>query len=152
MPFELLTDICFGPRTGRRSTRTSFNEGIMLGKIARTAILLLLGIIIVLFLVANRHVATISVDPFNSADPAFAAPVPLGVLMLLPLILGVIIGGTAAWLRQGKWRRTARRLDRENRALHAELYDLKRYYASNERPTGPPRVDSPPLALRSAVH
>lgn len=123
----------------------------MLGRIARTAILLLLGVAIILFLVANRHVATISVDPFNSADPAYAAPVPLGVLMLVPLILGVVIGGVAAWLRQGKWRRTARRLERENRALQAELDELKRYYATNERPAGAPRVDSPPLALRSAV-
>jgi uncharacterized integral membrane protein len=123
----------------------------MLGRIARTAILLLLGVVTVLFLVANRHVATISLDPFNSADPAYAAPVPLGVLMLLPLILGVVIGGIGAWLRQGKWRRTARRLERENRALHAELHELKRYYATNGRPSGSPRVDSPPLALRSAV-
>jgi uncharacterized integral membrane protein len=123
----------------------------MLGRIAKTAILLLLGVVIVLFLVANRHAATISVDPFNTADPAYAAPVPLGVLMLVPLILGVIIGGVAAWLRHGKWRRTARRLDRENRVLHAELHELKRYHATNERTSGPPRVDSPPLALRSAV-
>jgi uncharacterized integral membrane protein len=123
----------------------------MLGRIARTAILLLLGVVIILFLVANRHVATISIDPFNSAAPAYAAPVPLGVLMLVPLILGVVIGGVAAWLRQGKWRRTARRLDRENRALRAELGELKRYYATSERTPGPPRVDSPPLALRSAV-
>ena len=57
----------------------------MLGRIARTAILLLLGVIFILFLVANRHTATISVDPFNSANPAYAAPVPLGVLMLVPL-------------------------------------------------------------------
>jgi uncharacterized integral membrane protein len=123
----------------------------MLGRIARTAILLLLGVVIILFLVANRHAATISVDPFNAADPAYAAPVPLGVLMLVPLILGVIVGGVAAWLRQRKWRRTARRLDRENRVLHAELHELKRYHATNERTSGTPRVDSPPLALRSAV-
>jgi uncharacterized integral membrane protein len=136
---------------GEPVVRASFDEGIMLGRIAKTAILLLLGVAIILFLVANRHVATISVDPFNSADPAYAAPVPLGGLMLVPLILGVIIGGVAAWLRQGKWRRTARRLDRENRALHAQVHELKRYYATNERTSGPPRVDSPPLALRSPV-
>jgi uncharacterized integral membrane protein len=123
----------------------------MLGRIARTAVVLVLGLVIILFLVANRHVATISVDPFNSADPAYAAAVPLGVLMLMPLMLGVVIGGLATWWRQGKWRRTARRLDRDNRALHAELLELKRYYATSERTAGPPRVDSPPLALRSAV-
>jgi hypothetical protein len=124
---------------------------MMLGRIVRTAILLVLGIVVVLFLVANRHGATISLDPFNSGNPAFAAPVPLGALMLIPLILGVLVGGVGAWLRQGKWRRTARRLERENRALRAELVEMKRYYASTERTVVAPRVDSPPLALRSPV-
>ena len=37
------------------------------------------------------------------------------------LILGVLVGGIAAWLGQGKWRRAARRLDGEVRALHDEI-------------------------------
>ena len=37
------------------------------------------------------------------------------------LILGVLIGGFAAWMRQGKWRRDARRFEGEMRALHAEM-------------------------------
>ena len=44
----------------------------------------------------------------------------------LLLILGVIIGGIAAWLRQTKWRRTARRLEREVASLRAEVETLKR--------------------------
>jgi len=37
-----------------------------------------------------------------------------------------LIGGIAAWLRQSKWRRTARRLEREIADLHIEMEELKR--------------------------
>jgi hypothetical protein len=41
------------------------------------------------------------------------------------LIVGVLIGGMAAWLRQAKWRRTARRLEREVADLRIELEALR---------------------------
>ena len=43
------------------------------------------------------------------------------MLIFIVLILGVIVGGIAAWLRQSKWRRVARRLEGEVHALHEEL-------------------------------
>ena len=49
------------------------------------------------------------------------------ITVLIPTIgwawpaLAPIVGGVAAWLRQGKWRRTARKLEGEVRALQAEI-------------------------------
>ena len=39
-------------------------------------------------------------------------------LIFAVLILGVLVGGIAAWIGQSKWRRTARQLDADVRALH----------------------------------
>ncbi|MEI9804493.1 MAG: LapA family protein [Pseudolabrys sp.] len=41
------------------------------------------------------------------------------------LILGVLVGGIAAWIGQAKWRRAARKLDGEVRALHQELATVR---------------------------
>ena len=41
------------------------------------------------------------------------------------LIVGVVIGGLASWLRQGKWRGTARRLERELQQLARKLAVLE---------------------------
>ncbi len=126
----------------------------MFGKIARVVVLVPLALVIVLFAVANRHYVTVSFDPFSSARPAYLATVPLFVLIFMLVILGVVVGGAAAWLRQSRWRRQTRRLEAENRALHSELYELKRYYVAHEggpAPSVPARVDAPPLALRSPV-
>ena len=56
---------------------------------------------------------------------------------------------TAAWLRQGKWRRSARRLGDDARALQAEL-DLKNardIYRGHPLPSEPPPlpVIPPPM-------
>ena len=80
----------------------------MFRKIVTAVIVVPLAAVIIAFAVANRQAVTVSFDPFSSAAPAYAATVPLFVLIFILLILGVIVGGVAAWLRQAKWRRTAR--------------------------------------------
>jgi Lipopolysaccharide assembly protein A domain len=69
---------------------------------------------------------TVSLDPFSTDQPAAAVALPLFGLIIVLLILGVVIGGMAAWLRQSKWRRTARRLERELGDLRGEMESLKR--------------------------
>ncbi|MGE3147438.1 MAG: lipopolysaccharide assembly protein LapA domain-containing protein [Pseudorhodoplanes sp.] len=93
----------------------------MLRKLAAVFILLPLGVILVMFAVANREVVTVSFDPFSSADPAFSLRAPLFALILAVMIAGVIVGGVAAWLGQGKWRRTTRKLDADIVALQREI-------------------------------
>jgi len=92
----------------------------MLRKIATIIVLGPLALLIVALAVANRQVVTVTFDPFGGSDPAFALRAPVFVLVLVFLIAGVIIGGVAAWLGQGKWRRATRRLERELAAARAE--------------------------------
>ena len=70
-----------------------------------------LGLFFVIFAVANRHLVTVSFDPFNSAYPTVAVTLPLFVLIIVVAILGVVAGGTATWFRQGHLRRSARLRD-----------------------------------------
>lgn len=97
----------------------------MIRKILVAVILVPLAVVIVGLAVANRGIVRVSFDPFNSVNPAFAVEAPLFVLVLLLVGVGVLVGGVAAWLRQGKWRRTARRLDGELRAARAEADALR---------------------------
>jgi uncharacterized integral membrane protein len=119
-------------------------------KFVTALILIPLAIVLVVFAVANRQIVTVSFDPFNAAQPAFAATMPLFVLIIVLLIVGVVIGGVAAWLRQSRWRRTARRLDRDMRGLRDEVDGLKRTDGSANLPAPlertPPRVRLRPPA------
>jgi len=88
-------------------------------KFLTTPILALLGVILVAFAVANRHLVTVSFDPFLGNDPALSIALPLFVLLITVTILGVVAGGSAVWLGQRRWRRAARRHAREARLLKA---------------------------------
>ncbi len=98
----------------------------MFRKIVTAVIVVPLAVIIIAFAVANRQTVTVSFDPLSSATPAYSATMPLFVLIFALVILGVIVGGVAAWFRQGKWRRLARRLEGDVRDLHAEIEAIRR--------------------------
>jgi uncharacterized integral membrane protein len=104
----------------------------MLRKVLTIVIVVPLAILIIAFAVANRQLVTISFDPFSSAEPAYAAKLPLFALIFALVILGVIIGGIATWLRQASWRRTARALDADVRILHQELEAMRRRTAQED--------------------
>ena len=70
-------------------------------------VLIPLGLVFLVFAVANRHFVTVSFDPFNSTDPSIAVTLPLFVVIIAVAILGVVAGGSATWFRQRRWRRLA---------------------------------------------
>jgi uncharacterized integral membrane protein len=88
-------------------------------------VLVPLGLIFVVFAVANRHWVTVSFDPFNSTDPSVAVTLPLFVVIIAVAILGVVAGGSATWFRQRHWRRAARQHEADARQARAQLADLR---------------------------
>ena len=91
-----------------------------------TAVVLIpLGLIFVVFAVANRHLVTVSFDPFSSSDPSVAVTLPLFVVIIAVAILGVVAGGCATWFRQRHWRRAARQNEADARQARAQLDDLR---------------------------
>jgi uncharacterized integral membrane protein len=110
----------------------------MLRKIVTALILIPIALLIVVFAVANRGAVTISLDPFVGDPPMVAAALPLFLLLLVVLILGVVVGGIAAWMRQSRWRRRARRLSAELKASRAETETLRRQLESASAAAQPP--------------
>jgi uncharacterized integral membrane protein len=115
----------------------------MIRKIVTALILAPLAVVLISFAVANRETVAVSFDPFASAEPSLSMKLPLYALILVLLVAGVIVGGIAAWLRQGKWRWRARLAESQARALKAENDALRR--RDPGRPAGmPTAVDRAP--------
>jgi uncharacterized integral membrane protein len=115
-------------------------------KIVTAFVLVPLGIVIVMFAVANREIIAVSFDPFDSAKPAVAFRMPLFILIFVLVGVGVLIGGIAAWLRQHRWRVRARRAEADVRRLRTEL-DAQRSMAA----APPVRDAQPPLIIPPAA-
>lgn len=78
------------------------------------------GVVIVLFLVANRQPVAISLDPLSTENPALATPaLPLWFWLLVAVLIGIFTGAAGMWMSLRPARRRAR-------AEHRELRTLKR--------------------------
>jgi uncharacterized integral membrane protein len=104
----------------------------MIRKLTTALLLVPLAVVFMTLAVANRQTVVVSFDPFDHANPAFVVAMPLFALVLGLLIAGVLIGGVATWLRQSRWRRTARRALAQAGALRAELERFKRRMGAAE--------------------
>lgn len=115
----------------------------MARKLVIWLVLVPLAIVILMFAVANRQLVTISFDPFNAVQPAASLTLPLFVLIFILVLLGVIIGGIAAWMRQSRYRRAARILEGDVAGLRREVALLNDRLAAT-----PPEGAAPSDAAR----
>jgi len=106
---------------------------MLLRKFLSAAVIIPLGIFFIVFAVANRHLVTVSFDPFNSATPTVAVTLPLFVVIIAVAMLGVLAGGMATWFRQGRWRRAARQSEAEARQMRTQLADLRTQVGREQR-------------------
>ena len=110
----------------------------MIRRALTALVLAALALVLISFAIANRQTVAVSFDPFDQADPALALSLPLYQLIFLVLILGVAVGGCAAWVRQGQWRSRARRAEKT-----VALRGIER---SPQPSAGAPRLVIPPPA------
>jgi uncharacterized integral membrane protein len=98
---------------------------MVMRKFLTALVVIPLGLLFIVFAVANRHWVTVSFDPFNSTDPSVAVTLPLFVVIIAVAIAGVVAGGCATWFRQRHWRRAARQHEADARQARAQLADWR---------------------------
>jgi uncharacterized integral membrane protein len=76
--------------------------------------------------VANRHSVRLVLDPFRPETPVLSVVLPFYGFLFGALLIGVILGGTATWLSQSRWRRTARVRTGEAKRWQSEADRLTR--------------------------
>jgi uncharacterized integral membrane protein len=83
-----------------------------------------LAVIFLSFDMANRQKVLISFDPFNSGDfPQYE--LPLYAVLVGTLMFGVLLGGVATWMRQGRHRKALRDARKSSETLLGENETLR---------------------------
>lgn len=91
----------------------------------KALVLVPVALIVVLFSVANRAPVRVSLDPISRDAPALAFDLPLFAVVIAAIAVGILIGGFASWLAQGKHRKAARVNRREADKLRTEAQSLR---------------------------
>lgn len=94
-----------------------------------------LAVVLIALAIANRKPVTLTLDPFGGAESMLAFDLPLFFLLLSAFAVGLIVGGFATWLGQGKWRRNARAQSREAREWHRQADRLEKELEGLDRAT-----------------
>ena len=81
--------------------------------------------LVIMLAVVNRTPVTVVVDPFPPPSDGLTFSAPLFLVILASVIVGVVIGGFGAWLRQGRHRRTARQAQAEAQRQRVEADRLR---------------------------
>lgn len=84
------------------------------------------GVVLIALAIANRHETKLVLDPFRPEAPAISIVLPFYAYLFGALLIGVLVGGTAAWLGQSRWRRTARSRTQDAMRWQAEADRLAR--------------------------
>jgi uncharacterized integral membrane protein len=80
----------------------------MLNRFLSIAVYIPLAIVLIALAVANRTPVDFTLDPFNPGNPGLTITLPLFVCVFAALALGLVVGSTATWFRQGRYRKLAR--------------------------------------------
>lgn len=88
-------------------------------------ILVPIGVVFLVFAIANRQLVTLTLDPFGSGDISNGVALPLFIIIIGVGVLGVIVGGATTWFQQRHWRRAARNYEAEAHQARAELATLR---------------------------
>ena len=113
-------------------------------KVVNLFVLAPIAVVLILLSVANRQTVTFSLDPTNIETPAIAFDLPFFVFLFVTFFVGIFVGSTLTWFKQGKHRKAARQNAFEANMLKQENIAAKEKEnpASTEIAPGLPAVRS----------
>jgi hypothetical protein len=92
-----------------------------------------LAIIGVVFLIANRALVAVSLNPFADESGFLTSPpLPMWVWLMMMLFVGVALGSLGMWSSNAPNRRKARELRAELKSVRSELANIRESAPSSE--------------------
>ena len=103
----------------------------------RAVIFVPFAVVLIGFALANRAMITVQFDPLGLFPSSLAYEMPLFLPIFIAMMLGIVLGGIAMWVSQGRHRRVARHQRRELELRRRENDELRR---ERELPPLPPAI------------
>jgi len=82
-----------------------------LRRIITVLIIVPIALILIVFIIANREMMSVSFNPFDRQDEGWTLRAPAFIFLFAFLGLGVVVGSVVTWVSQHPYRKKARRVD-----------------------------------------
>jgi hypothetical protein len=102
-------------------------------KLILVLVVLPLAVVLIALAVVNRKPAQLVLDPLGGTEPGLSLEAPLFLLLLGAFAFGLVVGGIATWIGQGKWRRLAREETRQARDWRRQADRLEKELEGSDR-------------------
>ena len=102
-------------------------------KLILVLVVLPLALVLITLAVVNRKPALLVLDPLGGTEPGLSLEAPLFLLLLGAFAFGLVVGGIATWIGQGKWRRLAREETRQARDWRRQADRLEKELEGTDR-------------------
>ena len=110
-------------------------------KLILVLVVLPLAVVLIALAVVNRKPALLILDPLGGSEPGLSLEAPLFLFLLGAFAFGLVVGGIATWIGQGKWRRLAREETRQAHDWRRQADRLEKELEGADRST--PRAQLP---------
>ena len=98
----------------------------MLWRVSKYLLAVPAAVILLTLAVVNRHAVRLVLDPFRPDEPVLFVVLPFYAYLIGTLLIGIAVGGLSVWVRQARWRHSARRRGAEVQRWRAEADRLQR--------------------------
>lgn len=95
-------------------------------KLTLVLVLVPLAVVLIALAVVNRKSVLLTLDPLGGAESGLSLEAPFFLFLLGAFALGLVVGGIATWIGQGKWRRLAREETRQARDWRRQVDRLEK--------------------------
>lgn len=102
-------------------------------KLILVLVILPLAVVLIALAVVNRKPALLILDPLGGTEPGLSLEAPLFLFLLGAFAFGLVVGGIATWIGQGKWRRLAREETRQARDWRRQADRLEKELEGTDR-------------------
>jgi hypothetical protein len=107
-------------------------------KLTLVLVVVPLAVVLIALAVVNRKPVLLTLDPLGAADTGLSLEAPFFLFLLGAFAVGLVVGGIATWISQGKWRRLAREETRQARDWRRQAdrleKELEGFAPASERP------------------
>ncbi|WP_375636397.1 LapA family protein [Bartonella sp. AP152HLJHH] len=97
---------------------------MIIKRILLTSIGVILAAVLIVFIVANRQMVPLTLDPFRANPESFTYHAPLFIWLFIFFVFGILLGNLIGWFSYHKYKKALKKSEAEIEKLKTSITNL----------------------------